>query len=158
MTGFRLLNMISNRPVGGFQNPVFFTATAMIGMIALPGLAVRNGILLIEFVHEALKRGEDLYKALLHSGVVHFRPIFLTAGAAMPGAWPITLDPIFSGLAWALIFGLTTSTAFTLILIPLVYWMIYEKRPGHGLPLDQPDRTEGAKVSSRRSSHPDTFG
>ena len=133
MPGFWLMNLITSRPVGGFENPVFFTATAMIGMIALSGLAVRNAILLIEFVHEALRRGEDLFTALLHSGAVRFRPIVLTAGAAMLGAWPITLDPIFSGLAWALIFGLTVSTAFTLLLIPVIYWMVYAKRPGHGL-------------------------
>jgi len=133
MPGFWLLNLISNRPVGGFENPVFFTATAMIGMIALSGLAVRNAILLIEFVHEALKRGDDLFTALMHSGAVRFRPIVLTAGAAMLGAWPITLDPVFSGLAWALIFGLAVSTAFTLLVIPVVYWMVYEKKPGHGL-------------------------
>ena len=139
MPGFWLLNFISNRPVGGFDNPVFFTATAMIGMIALSGLAVRNAILLIEFVHEALKRGQDLFTALLESGAVRFRPIVLTAGAAMLGAWPITLDPIFSGLAWALIFGLFVSTAFTLLLIPVVYWMVYAKRPGHGLRIEQPD-------------------
>jgi multidrug efflux pump subunit AcrB len=133
MPGFWLLNLISNRPVGGYENPVFFTATAMIGMIALSGLAVRNAILLIEFVHEALRRGDDLATALLHSGAVRFRPIVLTAGAAMLGAWPITLDPIFAGLAWALIFGLTVSTAFTLLLIPVIYWMVYANRPGHGL-------------------------
>jgi len=136
MPGFWLLNLISNRPVGGFENPVFFTATAMIGMIALSGLAVRNAILLIEFVHEALRRGDDLFTALLHSGAVRFRPIVLTAGAAMLGAWPITLDPIFSGLAWALIFGLTVSTAFTLLLIPVIYWMVYANHPGHGLALE----------------------
>ncbi len=141
MPGFWLLNLISNRPVGGFDNPVFFTATAMIGMIALSGLAVRNAILLIEFVHEALKRGSTLFDALLHSGAVRFRPIVLTAGAAMLGAWPITLDPIFSGLAWALIFGLTVSTAFTLLVIPVVYWMVYANRPGHGLKRDDEEGT-----------------
>lgn len=139
MPGFWLLNLISNRPVGVFENPVFFTATAMIGMIALSGLAVRNAILLIEFVHEALKRGDDLFTALLHSGAVRFRPIVLTAGAAMLGAWPITFDPIFSGLAWALIFGLLVSTAFTLLVIPVVYWMVYAKRPGHGLKPEEPE-------------------
>jgi multidrug efflux pump subunit AcrB len=139
MPGFWLLNLIGNRPVGGFENPVFFTATAMIGMIALSGLAVRNAILLIEFVHAALRRDDDLFTALMHSGAVRFRPIVLTAGAAMLGAWPITLDPIFSGLAWALIFGLLVSTAFTLLVIPVVYWMVYAKRPEHGLSLAKED-------------------
>ncbi len=125
MPGFWLLNLISDRPIDGWANPVFFTATAMIGMIALAGIAVRNAILLIDFIHSALDRGLDLRAAILESGAVRFRPIFLTAGTAMLAAVPITLDPIFSGLAWALIFGLFVSTAFTLVLIPLVYWMVY---------------------------------
>ena len=106
----------------------------MIGMIALSGLATRNAILLIEFVHDELRAGSSLRDALIKSGAVRFRPIFLTAGTAMLGAWPITLDPVFSGLAWSLIFGLLVSTAFTLVVVPVVYWMIYANRPGHGLP------------------------
>ena len=133
MPGFWLLNAIGVRSVGGFPNPTFFTATAMIGMIALSGIAVRNAILLIEFAHERLRHGESLRAALLACGAVRFRPILLTSGAAMLGAWPITLDPIFSGLAWALIFGLFVSTAFTLIVIPVTYDLVYRKRPGHGI-------------------------
>jgi multidrug efflux pump subunit AcrB len=133
MPGFWLLDLIGNRAVGGYPNPTFFTATAMIGMIALSGIAVRNAILLIEFVHEALRRGEPLQASLVNSGAVRFRPIVLTSAAAMLGAWPITLDPIFSGLAWALIFGLFVSTAFTLLIIPVVYDLVYRNKPGHGL-------------------------
>ena len=59
---------------------------------------------------------------------MRFRPIFLTAGTTLLGAWPITLDPIFSGLAWAIIFGLFVSTAFTLVVIPVVYAMIYGRK------------------------------
>ena len=125
MPGFWLLNLLMDRPIGGYDNPVFFTATAMIGMIALAGIAVRNAILLIDFIHAALDRGSDLKQAILDSGAVRFRPIFLTASTAMLAAIPITLDPIFSGLAWALIFGLFVSTAFTLVVIPVVYWMAY---------------------------------
>ncbi len=125
MPGFALLNFISNKQVGGFDNPVFFTATAMIGMIALAGIVVRNGIILIDFIQHAVADGKPLTQAIIESGAVRFRPIFLTAGAAMLGAWPITLDPIFSGLAWSLIFGLFVSTAFTLIVIPTVYGLIY---------------------------------
>ena len=128
MPGFWLLNLLWDRPVGGYADPVFFTATAMIGMIALAGIAVRNAILLIQFIHLAVEGGHDLRDAILESGAVRFRPIFLTAGTSMLAAWPITLDPIFSGLAWALIFGLFVSTAFTLVVIPLVYWMIYSRR------------------------------
>ncbi len=133
MPGFWLLNVLWNRPIGGYPDPVFFTATAMIGMIALAGIADRNAILLIDFIHHVLQRGDDLRRALIESGAVRFRPIFLTAGAAMLGAWPITLDPVFSGLAWSLIFGLVVSTAFTLVLVPVVYWLLYEHVPGHGI-------------------------
>ena len=128
MPGFWLLNALTAETVGSWQNPVFFTATAMIGMIALSGIAVRNAILLIEFVHKATEAGQSLEEALLASGAVRLRPIFLTAGTAMLAAWPITLDPIFSGLAWALIFGLFVSTVFTLVVIPVVYHMVYGRR------------------------------
>jgi len=128
MPGFWLLNALANRPVGGFANPVFFTATAMIGMIALAGIVVRNGILLIDFIRTGAARGMPLAEAVLAAGAVRFRPIFLTAGTTLLGAWPITLDPIFSGLAWSLIFGLFVSTAFTLVVIPIVYLLIYGGR------------------------------
>jgi len=130
--GFWLLNLAQNQQVAGLDNPVFFTATAMIGMIALAGIAVRNAILLIEFVHVAEKEGLGLKDALLQSGAVRFRPIFLTGGTAMLAAVPITMDPIFSGLAWALIFGLLVSTAFTLVLVPMIYYMVYARRSAAG--------------------------
>lgn len=129
MPGFALLNLIGNHPVNGLADPVFFTATAMIGMIALAGVVVRNGVLLIDFIKTAVARGQPLRQAILESGAVRLRPIVLTAGTSMLGAWPITLDPIFSGLAWSLIFGLFVSTAFTLVVIPTVYAMIYGKPP-----------------------------
>jgi multidrug efflux pump subunit AcrB len=125
MPGFWLLNVLWDKPVGGFNNPVFFTATAMIGMIALAGIAVRNAILLIDFIHKNIERGLTLREALIDSGAVRFRAIFLTAGTAILAAVPITLDPIFSGLAWSFIFGLFVSTAFTLAIVPLVYWLVY---------------------------------
>ena len=134
LPGFWLLNALGAEPVGEHPNPVFFTATAMIGMIALSGIAVRNAILLIEFVHEALRAGASLRDALLRAGAVRTRPILLTAGTALLSAVPITLDPIFSGLAWALIFGLLVSTAFTLLVVPVAYDLFYRDRPGHGLP------------------------
>ena len=128
MPGFWILNLAVNRPVGGFDNPVFFTATAMIGMIALAGIVVRNAIVLIDFIRQAQERGENLRSAILASGSVRMRPILLTAGTTLLGAWPITFDPIFSGLAWSIIFGLLVSTAFTLIVVPVVYYMIFAKR------------------------------
>ncbi len=127
LPGFWLLNVITGHPVGGWENPVYFTATAMIGMIALAGIATRNSILLIEFVEVQKTKGEPLVKSLIEAGALRTRPIFLTSLAAMLAAWPITLDPIFSGLAWALIFGITVSTFFTLIVVPLVYYMAYAK-------------------------------
>ena len=128
MPGFWLLNLIVNRPVGGFDNPVFFTATAMIGMIALGGIVQRNAIILIDFIRTSVARGMALREAILHSGAVRLRPIVLTAGTTLLGAWPITLDPIFSGLAWSIIFGLFVSTAFTLVVIPVIYNLIYRSK------------------------------
>jgi len=128
MPGFWLLNLLLDHPVGGYDTPVFFTATAMIGMIALAGIVVRNSIILIDFIHHALRRGVPLKEAIIESGAVRLRPILLTAGAALLGNWIITLDPIFSGLAWAIIFGVFASTAFTLVVIPVVYWLIYGRK------------------------------
>lgn len=125
LPGFWLLNLITGHSEGGWGNPVYFTATAMIGMIALAGIATRNSILLIEFVEERKKEGKPLVRSLIEAGALRTRPIFLTSLAAMLAAWPITLDPIFSGLAWALIFGIAVSTFFTLIVVPLVYYMAY---------------------------------
>lgn len=134
MPGFWLLNLLVGAPIAGYANPVFFTATAMIGMIALSGIAVRNAILLIEFLHVGLARGQTLRDALFEAGAVRMRPILLTAGPSVLAAIPITLDPVFSGLAWALIFGLFVSTAFTLLVVPMTYFWVYRNRPGHGLP------------------------
>jgi multidrug efflux pump subunit AcrB len=127
MPGFWLLNALVNRPVGGYENPVFFTATAMIGMIALSGIVVRNGIILIDFIRAGTAKGQSLPESILASGAVRFRPIFLTACTTVLGAWPITLDPIFSGLAWAIIFGMFVSTTFTLVVIPTVYHLMHGK-------------------------------
>lgn len=129
MPGFYLLNLLVDRPVGGFDNPVFFTATAMIGMIALAGIVVRNALVLINFIRTSRADGMPSRQAVLESGAVRMRPILLTAATTMLGAWPITLDPIFSGLAWALIFGLFVSTAFTLLIVPVVYYLLYGDTP-----------------------------
>ena len=134
MPGFWLLNAIAGQTVGQYADPVFFTATGMIGMIALAGIVTRDSIILVDFIHLSLARGRSLFDAIMESRVVRLRPILLTAGAAMLGAAPITIDPIFSGLAWALIFGLFASTVFTLFVIPVTYWLLYAHRPGHGRP------------------------
>jgi multidrug efflux pump subunit AcrB len=133
MPGFWLLNQIGDRMVDGFPNPTLFTATAMIGMIALAGIVVRNSLILVEFIHLALTEGKSLHEALLQAGAVRMRPIFLTAGTTLLGNLVITLDPIFSGLAWAIIFGIAASTMFTLFVVPVLYNLVYANKPGHGL-------------------------
>jgi multidrug efflux pump subunit AcrB len=129
MPGFWLLNRLGAGAVGGYANPAFFTATAMIGMIALAGIVTRSSIIIVDFIHLALKQGRTVREAIVDSCVVRLRPILLTAATAMLSALPITADPIFSGLAWALIFGLLASTVFTLFVVPLVYGLIYGRRP-----------------------------
>ena len=130
MPGFWLLNLILAHPVGGFSNPVFFTATSMIGMIALGGIVIRNSLVLIEFIQDAVNKGMELKEAILESGAIRLRPIVLTALTTALGAWPINLDPIFSGLAWALLFGLFESTAFSLIVVPVTYYGMYGEKTG----------------------------
>jgi multidrug efflux pump subunit AcrB len=101
-----------------------FTATSMIGFIALAGIIVRNSILLVDFIRRRLTEGAVLRQALLEAGAIRFKPIFLTAAAAMIGAAFIIADPIFQGLAISLVFGLASSTALTVLAIPAVYvWL-----------------------------------
>ena len=107
----------------------------MIGIIALAGIVVRNSLILVEFIHMALREGKELADALVRAGAVRMRPIFLTAGTTLLGNLVIPLDPIFSGLAWAIIFGIAASTVFTLFVIPVLYNLVYSNNPGHGLPL-----------------------
>ena len=126
MPGFWILNLFSS-PVAGYENPILFTATGMIGMIALAGIVVRNSIILIDFIERLRESGKNLVDALIEAGATRLRPIFLTAGAAMFGSFVITLDPIFSGLAWSFIFGIFASTAFSLLVVPVVYFLIHRK-------------------------------
>ncbi|TFG79965.1 MAG: efflux RND transporter permease subunit, partial [Chromatiales bacterium] len=104
-----------------------FTATSMIGMIALAGIIVRNSILLVDFIRSEVGRGVPLAEAVVKAGAVRTRPIALTGLAAMAGAFFILDDPIFSGLAVSLIFGILVSTVLTLVVIPVVYYA-YEYR------------------------------
>jgi len=101
-----------------------FTATSMIGMIALAGIIVRNSILLVDFINEQLKAGSDLQEAVVNAGAVRAKPIILTGLAAMLGALFILDDPIFNGLAISLIFGVMISTLLTLFVIPILYYSI----------------------------------
>ena len=107
-----------------------FTATSMIGMIALAGIIVRNSILLVDFVNLHVAQGMDLQQAVLLSGATRAKPIILTGLAAMLGAFFILDDPIFNGLAIALIFGVLVSTLLTLVVIPVLYYAVLYQRAG----------------------------
>jgi multidrug efflux pump subunit AcrB len=98
-----------------------FTATSMIGFIALAGIIVRNSILLVDFIRHGAGQGKTLRDVLLEAGAVRFKPILLTALAAMIGAATILVDPIFQGLAISLLFGLASSTLLTVLVIPAIY-------------------------------------
>lgn len=105
-----------------------FTATSMIGMIALAGIIVRNSILLVDFIELQLREGVQLQRATVHSAATRAQPIVLTGLAAMLGAFFILDDPIFNGLAISLIFGILVSTLLTLVVIPLLYFVAYRRR------------------------------
>ncbi|WP_374419175.1 efflux RND transporter permease subunit [Novosphingobium arvoryzae] len=98
-----------------------FTATSMIGFIALAGIIVRNSILLVDFINHTRSADKSLRETLLEAGMIRFRPIVLTAAAAMIGAAVILTDPIFQGLAISLLFGLMSSTLLTVLVIPAIY-------------------------------------
>jgi len=131
MPGFWLLNVLFTNPVDGYPDQIFFTATAMIGMIALAGIVVRNGIILIDFIEKTRYREDhpNLTDALIEAGATRLRPILLTAAAAMFGSVVIILDPVFSGLAWSFIFGIFASTGFSLFVIPVAYYLINRNKP-----------------------------
>ena len=100
-----------------------FTATSMIGVIALAGIVVRNSLLLIDFILDYRKQGYDLETAVIEAGAVRFRPILLTALAIILGSAIMITDPVFGGLAVSLIFGTFASTLLTLVVIPLLYFL-----------------------------------
>jgi multidrug efflux pump subunit AcrB len=105
-----------------------FTATSMIGMIALAGIIVRNSILLVDFINAERASGRDLADAVVAAATVRAKPIALTALAAMIGAFFILDDPIFNGLAISLIFGIFVSTVLTLVVIPVGYYAYLSRR------------------------------
>ena len=112
-----------------FQAP--FTATSMIGFIALAGIIVRNSILLVDFIRHSRSADKSLRETLLEAGQIRFKPIVLTAAAAMIGAAVILTDPIFQGLAISLLFGLASSTLLTVLVIPAIYIVLRDD----GVPL-----------------------
>lgn len=105
-----------------------FTATSMIGMIALAGIIVRNSILLVDFINQQVAEGMAFQQAVINSAAVRAKPIILTGVAAMIGGFFIIDDPIFGGLAISLIFGLLVSTVLTLVVIPVVYYAVMHKK------------------------------
>ena len=105
-----------------------FTATSMIGMIALAGIIVRNSILLVDFINLQVREGVPLAEAVVHSAATRAQPIVLTALAAMLGAFFILDDPIFNGLAISLIFGILVSTVLTLVVIPLLHYVALRRQ------------------------------
>jgi multidrug efflux pump subunit AcrB len=102
----------------------YFTATSMIGFIALAGIIVRNSILLVDFIQLQERAGVQLFNAVIKAGAIRTRPILLTAAALMVGAFVIILDPIFQGLAVSLLFGVGASTLLTLVVIPVLYYHV----------------------------------
>ncbi len=113
---------------GHWVTGIFFTATSMIGFIALAGIIVRNSILLVDFVNLELEAGTPLEEAVVKAGAVRLRPIVLTALALVAGGFVMVLDPIFQGLAVSLIFGVLVATALTLVVIPLLYYLYLRGR------------------------------
>jgi multidrug efflux pump subunit AcrB len=130
-----LIGILPGHAIGG----AFFTATSMIGMIALAGIIVRNSILLVDFIQLEEARGRKLVDAVLEAGAVRFRPIALTAAAVVVGGLVMVLDPIFQGLAVALMSGAVVATLLTMVVVPLLYWELRKNAP----PLaDSPLHTE----------------
>jgi len=117
-----------------------FTATSMIGMIALAGIIVRNSILLVDFINQSVAEGRNPGDAVVEACAVRAKPIVLTGAAAMMGAFFILDDPIFNGLAISLIFGILVSTVLTLVVIPLLYYaLLRSKQEAVDTPPPSPD-------------------
>lgn len=114
--------------LGHWMLGAYFTATSMIGFIALAGVMVRNSVLLIDFINIRLEEGIPLKQAIIEAGAVRTTPILLTAGAVVLGAVIILFDPIFQGLAISLMGGTITSTFLTLLVVPLLYYRMMRKK------------------------------
>ena len=115
---------------GHWMFGAFFTATSMIGFIALAGIVVRNSILLVDFAEAEIAAGQPIRTALMSAGAIRFRPIVLTAAAVVVGSFIMLFDPIFQGLAIAMMFGAIGATALTLVAVPLLYYEMVRWR-GH---------------------------
>jgi multidrug efflux pump subunit AcrB len=109
----------------------FFTATSMIGFIALAGIIVRNSIILIDFAEMKRREGMALDEAIIEAGAVRFRPMLLTAAAVVVGSFVIVFDPIFQGLAIAMMFGEIASTTLSRVTIPILYYLVQSWKERH---------------------------
>lgn len=114
---------------GHWMFGAFFTATSMIGFIALAGIIVRNSILLVDFIEMEWRNCGELRQAVIMAGAVRMRPIVLTAAAVVVGSFVMLFDPIFQGLAIAMMFGAVAATSLTLVAVPLLYYQFYKNRP-----------------------------
>jgi multidrug efflux pump subunit AcrB len=112
----------------------FFTATSMIGFIALAGIIVRNSIILIDFAEMKRREGMPLDEAIIEAGAVRFRPMLLTAGAVVVGSFVIVFDPIFQGLAIAMMCGEIASTTLSRVTIPILYYLVQSWKERHHKP------------------------
>ena len=126
----------------------------MIGFIALAGIIVRNSILLVDFIRQKQGQGRPLRDVLLEAGAIRFKPILLTALAAMIGAAVILTDPIFQGLAISLLFGLASSTLLTVLVIPAIYVALRDDgrpatAPVRPLPAESSEQTESLRSPRR---------
>jgi multidrug efflux pump subunit AcrB len=134
---------------GHWLSGSYFTATSMIGFIALAGIIVRNSILLVDFIQLQERAGVPSLDAVIKAGAIRTRPILLTAAALMVGAFVIILDPIFQGLAVSLLFGVGASTVLTLLVIPLLYYLLAGRQPQSGCPTEEMAIGNGEAVTHR---------
>jgi len=119
LPGFAILHVVKG---------TYFNATSMIGVIALAGIVVNNAIIYLEYLNELKEDGVPLREALVAAGKTRLLPILLTSVTTILGSLTIITDPVWEGLAWAIIFGLSASTFLTLVIFPVVYYMAERKR------------------------------
>ncbi|WP_096258970.1 efflux RND transporter permease subunit [Lebetimonas natsushimae] len=119
LPGHAIMNWIT---LAFFHSKTYFTATSMIGFIALAGIVVRNSLLLIDFTNDLIRQGRSINEAVIEAAATRFRPIILTALAIILASFVIVLDPVWQGLAVALIFGVLASTLLSVIVVPILYW------------------------------------
>ncbi|MCB1148165.1 MAG: efflux RND transporter permease subunit, partial [Leptospiraceae bacterium] len=110
-----------------FFTGIYFNATSMIGVIALAGIAVNNSIILLEYLNSLKEQGVALEEALVQAGITRFRPIMLTTVTTMLGSVTIAGDPVWAGLAYAIIFGLGISSMLTVLVFPVLYAVLKGK-------------------------------